>query len=120
MSFRLLGSIAAGIVLGALSWSLAAIASGHFEPYDSGLGLLANQLVLSVPAGLLALKRGARACLVLVLGSYLGMNLYAFTFGGGEQRAWLSLGMVASLLLIIVPLLVALAVAAYRVRHPSA
>lgn len=119
MNLRWITNITAGVVLGALSWSLAAMTSGHFEPYDSNLGLLVNQLVLSVPAGVLAFKRGARPSLVFVLGSYLGMNLYVFAFGGGEQRAWFTLGMVTSLLLIVAPLLVALVSAAIRARHSS-
>ena len=82
----LLPLLAAGAVLGMLSWAAALAASGQFEPYDSGRGLLANQFVLSLPAVVLAARYRPFAPLLFLLGAYVGMNLYAYAFGGSEHR----------------------------------
>jgi hypothetical protein len=41
-------------VVGAIRWFAASVVSGTFEPYDSGVGLLLNQIILSVPTVVLA------------------------------------------------------------------
>jgi len=38
------------MALGMLSWLASLAVSGQFEPYDSGVGLLANQVFLCVAA----------------------------------------------------------------------
>jgi len=98
-----LALIVAGTLLGALSWLAASVVSGTFEPYDSSSGLLVNQIVLSAPAVVLASLHRATVPLLLLAGAYVGMNAYAYAFGGSEARAWVALGAVTSLLLLVVP-----------------
>lgn len=97
-----------------LSWAAALAVSGRFEPYDSGCGLLANQLLLSIPAAILACRYRPSAPILLLLGAYLGMNLYAYGFGGSEHRAWATLGAITSLLLLVLPVVLVFAVAIVR------
>jgi len=110
----LLQLLAAGAALGMLSWAAALAVSGQFEPYDSGRGLLANQFVLSVPAGILAWRYRPSVPHLFLFGAYIGMNLYAYGFGGSEHRVWAALGAITSLLLLIPPVVLALIVAVVR------
>lgn len=105
----LIGALFAGIVLGAGSWGLGAVLSGTFEPFDSLLGFLTAQAVLGGSAVVAGSKYGSRAMLAVVLGEYLGLNLYAYVFGGAESRAWVVLGAITTLSLIVMPLLAGLA-----------
>jgi|GEM_PF-1634253 len=100
---------------GALSWFAAHAVSGSFEPYDSSIGLAANQLVLCLPAMVLACKPRLALLLFYFLGAWLGMNAYAYVFGSSEQRAWAMLGVVSSLLLLFWPMV--LAVVAVVIRY---
>ena len=104
----------AGTAIGALSWLAAYAVSGVFEPYDSSLGLLVNQVVLSAPAAFVAYRYRASASLVLLVGAYVGMNAYAYSFGGSEHRVWAALGAVVSTMLLLAPVLLALGAVAYR------
>ena len=110
----LVSRFVAGLALGALSWSCAALVSGTFEPYDSGVGLLVNQLLLAMPAALVTWRHRAAGAVALLAGAYLGMNAYAYGFGGSESKAWAALGAVVSLLLIVAPMVLVLATAALR------
>ena len=111
---RSIGVLAAGLGCGALSWFAAHAVSGSFEPYDSSTGLLTNQLVLGLPAMLLACKPRLVPLLVYFLGAWLGMNVYAYVFGGSEQRAWAMLGAVTSLVLLFWPVVLAVVTVAIR------
>lgn len=93
----------AGIALGAFGWGISHLVSGKFEPYDSGAGFLATQIVLAPVAAVAGYHRGIAAAFVLVAGGYLGLNAYAYAFGGSESRTWAMLGAISALLLIIVP-----------------
>jgi 4-hydroxybenzoate polyprenyltransferase len=42
---------------------------------------------------------------VFIVGAYIGLNLYPYLFGGSEQRAWASLGLLVSTLLCVLPLI---------------
>lgn len=117
-----LSLLVAGTALGALSWLAAALVSGTFEPYDSSAGLLMNQAILSVPAALLAWRYRAAMALLLLAGAYVGMNAYAYGFGGSEKGAWAVLGTLVSMLLLIAPLALMLGAIALRRlyrRQPS-
>lgn len=103
-----------GFALGALSWFAAAAASGSFEPYDSGVGLMVNQAVLSAPVALLAWRGRSGLSLLLLCGAYLGMNAYAYGFGSSETRSWATLGAVVSMLLMLAPILLMLGAVAIR------
>jgi hypothetical protein len=81
--------------------------SGTFEPYDSSAGLLANQAALALPAVYLAWRYRPEAPALLLLGAYFGMNGYSYVFGGSEQRAWVALGAITSLFLLVGPALLA-------------
>ena len=111
---RSISVLAVGSGCGALSWFAAHAVSGSFEPYDSSTGLAANQIVLCLPAMLLACKPRLVPLLVYFLGAWLGMNAYAYAYGGSEQRAWAMLGAVTSLLLLFWPVVVAGVTAAIR------
>ena len=106
--------ISGGFLLGMLSWFLALATSGTFEPYDSAFGLLANQLVLSGAAAVLGFRYGPQALLYCLMGAYLGMNAYAYAFGGSEHRAWALLGAVSSMFLVLVPGLIGAVAASVR------
>jgi hypothetical protein len=110
-----IGLLAIGVGCGALSWVVAFAVSGRFEPYDSSTGLAANQIVLCLPAILLACKPRLALLLFYFFGVWLGMNTYAYAFGGSEQRAWAMLGAVTSLLLLFWP--VVLAVVTIVIRY---
>jgi len=112
--------VALGTLLGALSWLAAAVVSGTFEPYDSSAGLLVNQTILTLPAVYLALRHRTTAPILFLVSAYLGMNAYAYAFGGSEKRAWAALGTVVSLLLIAGPAFFALGAAVIRhFRKPT-
>jgi len=104
--FKPLFPLVLGIVLGVVSWLAAWLGSGHFEPYDSSLGLLINQLIVALPALYFGLARRPGGLFLLVLGAWLGMNGYHYLFGGAEARAWAGLGAAMSLLLLAVPTLI--------------
>jgi len=108
------GVLAAGLAVGALSWLGPAFISGAFEPYDTGLGLLANQFLLCVPVAVLAWRYQVAAAFIFLIGAYVGMNAYAYGFGGSETRAWAALGAVVSLLLLLLPAGLAAAVSLFR------
>jgi hypothetical protein len=93
----------AGIALGAFSWGLSHLVSGQFEPFDSGAGFMATQIVLVPAAAIAGYRRGFAGSFLLVLGGYIGLNGYAYALGGSESRAWAMLGAVSTLLLVIVP-----------------
>lgn len=97
-----------GFLLGALSWGIAYAVSGTFEPFDSGVGLLVTQAILSSAALMIGFKKGSIASVVLVAGGYMGMNAYAYAFGGSEARAWAMLGAVTTVGLVILPALAGL------------
>ena len=98
-------ALIAGIVCGAVSWGLGAAFSGAFEPFDSLIGFLTTQIVLSGVALAGAARCGVKPMLVLVFGGYLGLNLYPYAFGGSESRAWALLGAITTLSLVVMPLL---------------
>lgn len=112
--YRPMWLLAIGTGCGVLSWAAAKAASGSFEPYDSSSGLAVNQIVLCVPAILLACRFRLALLLIYLLGAWLGMNTYAYALGGSEQRAWAMLGAVTSLLLLVLPLSLAGMTAASR------
>jgi hypothetical protein len=58
------------------------------------------------------------ASVLFLLGTYFGMNSYAYIFGGTEAKAWALLGAITSLFLVVAPATVALgAVLLRRLRR---
>lgn len=55
--------------------------------------------------------------LALVVGGYLGINAYAYVFGGSEHRVCALLGLLSALILVLFP---ALAARPISVDYPSA
>lgn len=100
--------------IGALAWAASALASRGFEPYDSSIGLLVNQAILVTAAIRVALRHRVASVLIFLAGAYLGLNSYSYVFGSSESRAWVALGAVMSILLLIVPALCSLALLAFR------
>ena len=93
-----------GIIAGAASWGVVSLVSDRYEPFDSGLGFFVGQFMLSIIAFWIGYKKRFKDLAVYLTGAYVGMNAYAYIFGGSEQRAWASLGMVTTISLIIIPL----------------
>lgn len=119
MSF--LGTLIAGVLLGAGSWGLGSLLSGTFEPFDSLIGFLTTQVVLGGAAALVGLRAGGARLAMVVLGGYLGLNLYPYAFGGSESRAWAPLGAVTTLALVALPLVAgAVGVGIRRMRARAA
>ena len=114
--------ILGGAVVGAFSWFAPSVVSGTFEPYDSGAGLLLNQIILSVPAIVLAWRHRITVPLLFLASAYPGLNAYAWAFGSSEARAWAGLGALVSVLLFLAPMGFGLGAAALRRlrRGPSA
>lgn len=103
-----------GSVAGAVSWAVVPVVSGKFEPFDSTVGLFANQIVLSIPVVIVAWRYRLSTALLLALGAYIGINAYVFALGGAEHRAWWALGAVVSTGLFAAPLVAAFAAVAIR------
>ena len=100
--------ILAGVFAGALSWASAGVVSDRFEPFDSGTGFFVGQLILSIFAIYAGYKLGVIALLIYLIGAHVGLNLYAFIFGGDEQRAWALLLVFTAITLLIFPLILGL------------
>lgn len=105
---RLLWAAIGGGLIGAFSWLMTGMISGSFDPYHSSLGLLTNQLILTIPAMLLAWFYLPRIWLLFLLCAYAGMNVSSYFFGSTEARAWIMLGAVTSLLFLLLPAALAL------------
>ncbi len=117
--FQLFLLLAGGMAMGMFSWLAALAVSGQFEPFDSGVGLLANQFVLSPrwPSSLPHATDHQHHSLFLC-GAYVGMNAHSYGFGGSEKKAWAALGAVVRLSLLLVPaVLVTVITVIRRVRR---
>lgn len=95
--------LAIGLGAGMAGWGLGHLLSGSFEPWDSGTGFLLTQAVLGAAAVAAAWRAGGLALCAVLLGGYLGLNLYGNLFGSGETRAWWILGALTSLFLTVIP-----------------
>ena len=100
-----LQSIIIGIFIGAISWTCSGWFSDRFEPFDSGIGFFINQLLLSSFTIYLGYNKGVKSFTFFLLYAYIGLNTSSYIFGGSEQRAWFSLGLVTTLVFFIVPLM---------------
>jgi hypothetical protein len=92
-----------GILLGALSWGASFLVSGKFEPFDDSTGFFVCQAVLIIPAFVIGLRVGMLRALLCLVGAWIGMNAYAYTFGSSEARAWIVLLLFTSLALLVFP-----------------
>jgi len=101
-------SLISGVLLGAVSWGMAYMVSGTFEPFDSGVGFLVTQIILSSAALMVGFKKGVVDSFTLVFGGYIGMIAYAYAFGGSEIRAWILLGFITTISLVCLPALAGL------------
>lgn len=114
-------NLAQGLFLGAIGWGLGSAISGSFEPFDSGVGFFCTQFVLGSAALVVGFRSGASRLAALLVGGYLGLNLYAYLFGGSESRSWALLGAVTTLSLVVLPLLAGLVgVVVRKLRSRSA
>lgn len=102
------------VCIGAFAWMASAEASGVFEPYDSGIGLLVNQIVLVAGALWVGLRQRPWSVPIFLAGAYVGLNAYPYAFGSSESREWAVLGAIASVLLLLAPCLCSLTCLAYR------
>lgn len=102
--FRGLGVLVLGFMLGCAAWAVVPLVSNKFEPFDSGIGMLIGQLVLSAVAGYLGFSRGVKAVLVFAVGLYVGFNVYSYTFGSTDARAMFVLVLLANIFLCVYPL----------------
>ena len=92
-----------GFFLGALSWGIVSLISDRFEPFDSGIGWFIGQSILSAMAFGVGYQLGMRKVFIFSFSAYVGMNAYAFLFGGSEQRAWFFLGLITTISLLVFP-----------------
>ncbi len=99
---------AISIVLGCLSWGVASLVSDRYEPFDTGIGFIAGQVIMAAFTGYIGFNENVKKLLVTVFGMYLGMNSYAYIFGGDEARAWAYLLLLTSLTLCVIPMVVGL------------
>lgn len=98
----------AGIVLGAASWAIPGAITGKFEPFDNTTGFYLCQSVLALSALIVGLRAGFLHALLCLVGAWVGMNVYAYTFGSSEMRAWILLLLFSSLTLLMFPLAAAI------------
>ena len=98
-------ALSIGLLAGAVSWAVVAVVSGQFEPFDSGIGFALGQIVLSVIAFWIGYRKKINVLFGFLLGAWVGMNVYAYTFGSSEQKAWILLGIFSTLFLMFYPLL---------------
>ena len=94
-----------GLAVGAISWGVVGLVSDKYEPFDSGIGYLIGQFILSAVAFRVGYKRKLGDLFGYLLAAYVGMNSYSYIFGGSEQRAWALLGMITTIALIVFPLI---------------
>ncbi len=80
--------------------------SDKYEPFDSGIGYLIGQFILSTIAFRVGYKNKLGDLIIYLIAAYVGMNSYSYIFGGSEQRAWALLGMITTVALIVIPLLI--------------
>lgn len=102
------------VVLGGLSWGVCSLVSDRYEPFDTGIGFAAGQAIMAAFTGYIGFNENVKKLLVAVFGMYLGMNSYAYAFGGGEARAWAYLLLLTSLTLCVIPMIVGLSARAIR------
>lgn len=108
-----------GAVAGAVSWAVVPVVSGKFEPFDSTVGMLANQMALTIPVVIVALRYRLFAAFLFGIGAYIGLNAYVFALGGTEHKAWWVLGAVVSTVLFAAPLVAAFSAVAMRKLHQA-
>ena len=80
--------VVSGATLGALSWAVCPLVSNHFEPFDTIVGFICGQLILSVGAVYIGRTSRSSNLLLGLLGAHVGQNVYSFTFGSGDQKAY--------------------------------
>ena len=95
----------AGLIMGAISWGIVALVSDRFEPFDSTPGFLMGQTLLSAVALVIGFRYRLLQVFLFIAGAYAGMNAYVYLMGGSESRAWIYLGLLTTLSLILVPAL---------------
>ncbi len=100
-----------GALFGLLSWLVVRFGAGHFEPFDSGLGLVLNQLTLIVGLTCFSGRFRPSASIAFLVGAYGGMVAYAYMLGGSDHRAWITLGAVVTVGLLALPGLFAVVLA---------
>ena len=105
---KILPLLTLGFFLGAMSWGIVSLVSDRFEPLDSEIGFLTGQIMLSAVAFGVGYQLGIREIFILVFSAYVGMNVYAYLFGGSEQKAWFFLGLITTLSLIVFPTIIGL------------
>lgn len=94
---------AIGLLLGPLSWGASYQISGKFEPFDNTTGFFVCQAVLAIPTLVIGLRAGMLRALLGLVGAWIGMNTYAYTFGSSETRAWILLLLFSLLTLLVFP-----------------
>lgn len=96
-------SLTTGVILGAISWAVVPLVSNEIEPFDSGLGFLIGQVVMSAGAVYFSLQKGSKTILLYLLGIYIGINGYAYAVGTPGTRSWAGLLLVTSIALCVIP-----------------
>jgi len=84
------------------------LVADEFEPFDSGIGFLIGQLIMSAGAFYFAFAKDTKSILVYLLGIYLGQNIYAYAFGPPGTRSWAGLLLITSIALCVFPVIAAI------------
>lgn len=102
---RIILALVSGVALGALSWAIVPLVSNKFEPFDTEIGFYLGQAILSAGAFYVGFSKGFKQVVILIVGMYVGGNLYAYIFGSSEARAYVVLGLIMHWALCVYPLL---------------
>ncbi|MES9907005.1 MAG: hypothetical protein ABW150_00675 [Candidatus Thiodiazotropha sp.] len=95
--------ITVGIIAGTTSWAVVGLVSDRYEPFDSDTGFYIGQFILSTIALWVGYNKKLIDLVVYLVAAYFGMNAYSYIFGGSEQKAWVMLGMITTISLIVFP-----------------
>jgi hypothetical protein len=68
--------IIVGVFTGAISWALSGLLATQFEPFDSAVGFLANQIILCLLAAYYGYKKIFMLLSAYLFSVYIGMNIY--------------------------------------------
>jgi hypothetical protein len=100
--------IIVGVFTGAISWALSGLLTAQFEPFDSVVGFLANQIILCFFAAYYGYKKGFIVLSAYLFSAYIGMNIYMYQLGDSEQKEWILLYLITSIIFLVMPFILGL------------
>jgi hypothetical protein len=100
--------IIVGVSVGAISWVLSGLLATQFEPFDSAIGFLANQIILCLLAAYYGYKKGFMVLSAYLFSACIGMNAYVYLLGDSEKKAWILLYLITSIIFLVMPFILGL------------